>query len=194
MHTAYMEAGGDVMYPGDEKDMLLRAVQAVMVQAFAGVDNALRMSTLRYASGEYLDVYGENRNCERYQAVAATANIRITFAQYQASGTIYAGTTLTADGQRLYRLTEDIVYAGYAAEMNAGIEALIPGAGGNALQAGMQMQFVVPQNGVVNVVCTTGAVNGRDVEDDEAYRERIRLHGLVGSTTGSKERYETVAR
>jgi hypothetical protein len=35
------------------------------------VDNALRMQTLRYAVGDYLDVLGEQRNCERIQASAA---------------------------------------------------------------------------------------------------------------------------
>ena len=54
MMLAYITAGGDVLYPGDEKEMLLRSVQADIVQVFAGVDNALRMQTLRYAVGDYL--------------------------------------------------------------------------------------------------------------------------------------------
>ena len=35
MITAYVEAGGDVLYPGDEKEMLLRGVQAMITQVFA---------------------------------------------------------------------------------------------------------------------------------------------------------------
>ena len=50
MNLAYIEAGGDVLYAGDEKEMLLRGVQAILMQAFAGVDNALRMATLRDAA------------------------------------------------------------------------------------------------------------------------------------------------
>ena len=34
MHRAYLEAGGEALYPGDEKDMLLRSCQAVITQAF----------------------------------------------------------------------------------------------------------------------------------------------------------------
>ena len=30
MHDAYIEAGGEALYPGDEKEMLLRSVQAVL--------------------------------------------------------------------------------------------------------------------------------------------------------------------
>ena len=75
MMINYVEAGGDTVYPGDEKYMLLRGVLADIVQVFAGVDNALRMQTLRYAIGEYLDVLGELRGCERIKATAATATV-----------------------------------------------------------------------------------------------------------------------
>ena len=69
MNLAYIQAGGDILYPGDEKEMLLRGVQAMIVQVFAGVDAALRMDTLRYAVGDYLDIYGEKRNCVRLSLI-----------------------------------------------------------------------------------------------------------------------------
>ena len=34
MVTAYIGAGGDLLYPGDEKEMLLRGVQAALVEGF----------------------------------------------------------------------------------------------------------------------------------------------------------------
>ena len=61
MMEAYVDAGGDILYPGDEKEMLLRGVQSIVTQCFAGIDSALRMATLRYAVGDYLDIYGEGR-------------------------------------------------------------------------------------------------------------------------------------
>ena len=80
MMFAYTVAGGDLLYPGDEKEMLLQAMLQIMVQAFAGIDNALRMDTLRYAVRDYLDIYGEKRNCIRIPAQAATATVKITMA------------------------------------------------------------------------------------------------------------------
>lgn len=59
LQETWIESGGDVLYPGDEKEMGVRAMVAVLVQAFAGIDNGLRMATLRYAIGKYLDLYGE---------------------------------------------------------------------------------------------------------------------------------------
>ena len=46
MLISYMEAGGGIINPGDEKEILLQAVLQIMMQAFAGMDNALRMDTL----------------------------------------------------------------------------------------------------------------------------------------------------
>lgn len=70
MLYTYIESGGDVLYPGDEKEMLLRAVQSVLTQALAGVDHALRMATLRYATGEYLDLYGQTSPRDYESAVS----------------------------------------------------------------------------------------------------------------------------
>ena len=102
MMFAYTVAGGDLLYPGDEKEMLLQAMLQIMVQAFAGIDNALRMDTLRYAVRDYLDIYGEKRNCYRIPAQAAKATVKITMGATGTAGTIAAGTPLTADGAVLY--------------------------------------------------------------------------------------------
>ena len=91
MFENYVNAGGDILYPGDEKEILLRSVQADIVQLFAGVDTALRMQTLRYAVGDYLDILGEQRSCTRIEASPATATVIIT--------TSATGATADADGR-----------------------------------------------------------------------------------------------
>ena len=193
MTDAYIDAGGDVLYPGDEKELLLRGVQAIVTQVFAGVDQALRMSTLRYAVGEYLDVYGEERNCTRIPAKAAVAKIRITFSASGTSRTIAAGSLLTADGETMYKTTEDISQSGVAQEVEAEIEADKTGSAGNGLLEGTQMQFMVSNPAVVSVFVSQSAAGGQDEEEDETYRERIREYGLVNTTTGSAKQYESVA-
>ena len=98
MLNAYAEAGGGPMWPGDEKEMLLQGVLAVMVQAFAGIDNAIRMATLRYAVGDYLDIKGEEKDCLRLQATKAHATVTITTITTGEAVTIPAGSLLTQDG------------------------------------------------------------------------------------------------
>ena len=139
MHRAYLEAGGEALYPGDEKDMLLRSCQAVITQAFAGVDHALRMATLRYATGEYLDLYGENRGCLRMEALAAEAEIEITARATGKPQLLKSGTLLTADGETLYALTDSVMLSGLAQTLRAVIRAEKTGTDGNALTAGTQM-------------------------------------------------------
>ncbi len=193
MTDAYIDAGGDVLYPGDEKELLLRGVQAIVTQVFAGVDQALRMSTLRYATGEYLDVYGEDRSCARIPAKAAEAKIRITFSASGISKTIAAGSLLTADGETMYKTTEDITQSGLVQEIVTSIEAERTGSAGNGLAKGTQMQFMVGNPAVVSVFVSEGASGGQDKEDDDTYRERIREYGLVNTTTGAARQYESAA-
>lgn len=194
MQQVYMENGGDVLYPGDEKEMLLRSVQAVCVQAAGNVDNALRMATLRYAAGEYLDLIGENRNCPRIQAQAAKAAVEIRLRATGNESLIPAGTGLTADGKRVYTLDSDITVTGYSQTIRAGITAEITGSGGNGLTSGMQMQFLSNFDGIISVYTVTDAAGGEEREEDEIYRERIRQHGLANATTGPQNQYETKAK
>lgn len=193
MMVAYLNAGGDLLYAGDEKEMLLRAFLDVMVQAFAGVDNACRMATLRYAVRDYLDVYGEKRGCVRIEAKPATATVKVTAQATGVSRTIEAGSILTADGVVMYKTTEDMILSGNAQELSVEVECTKSGSIGNGLLNGTQMQFTPPVDGVPSVVCTASATGGQDEEEDEAYRERIRTYGLTTVTTGPSSQYESVA-
>ena len=194
MMYAYAEAGGDLLYPGDEKEMLLQAMLQIMVQAFAGIDNALRMDTLRYAVRDYLDVYGEKRNCYRIAAQAATATVKIALAATGAEGTLAAGTPLTADGTVLYNTKDDLTIAGYAQELTVEVECAQTGSVGNGLVAGTQMQSLVPIDGATEIICTVSASGGQDEEGDDAYRERIRTYGLASVSTGPQYQYESAAK
>ena len=194
MMFAYTVAGGDLLYPGDEKEMLLQAMLQIMVQAFAGIDNALRMDTLRYAVRDYLDIYGEKRNCYRIPAQAATATVKITMGATGTAGTIAAGTPLTADGAVLYLTKDDLTYSGIAQELTVEVECSQEGSVGNGLTAGTQMQSLVPIDGATAISCTMSATGGQDKETDDAYRERIRTFGLASVSTGPQYQYESAAK
>lgn len=194
MMTAYIEAGGDTIYGGDEKEIFLQAVLSILTQAFAGVDNALRMATLRYAQREYLEIYGENRNCPIIQAKAARATVQITTEATGVSRILPAGTAMTEDGQVIYQLTENVTLAAFSQTINTVVECTQTGSVGNGLVSGAQLQFLVPVPGVVSVFCVESAAGGQDKEDYEVYRERIRTHGLTSVTTGPAQQYEAAAR
>lgn len=193
MVSAHVEAGGDVLYPGDEKEMLLRSVQSVVVQLFAAVDNALRMNTLRFAAREYLDLYAQKRNCYRIEAAAAECTVEIKFKATGQAKVLPIGTALTADGERFYALTEAVEQTGIAQTVIVGIRCTEEGGAGNGLIAGTQMQFVIPNPAVESVYAYTDAAGGQEKEDDESYRERTRQHGLINITTGPEIQYRSKA-
>lgn len=193
MTNAYIDAGGDLLYPGDEKEMLLRSVLADIVQVFAGVDNALRMRTLRYAVGDYLDVIGELRSCERIAAAAATTTVIITTNAINQTRTLAAGSAMTADGEAFYLLDEDLTLTTAQQTVTVGITADQAGAAGNGLLSGTQMHLAVPDPAINSIVVAADASGGMDREDDEAYRERIRTFGLRALTSGPSQQYEAAA-
>lgn len=196
MIAKYVEAGGDILYPGDEKEMLLRSVQADIVQVFAGVDNALRMATLRYAVGPYLDEIGDLRGCTRIKASTANATVTIITKTTGESGILPAGTAMTHDGQLYYTLVEDFILTGTQKTETVDVVCDRQGSIGNTLVSGMQMSFVQAKDNeqVISIVAASDATGGNEEEDDESYRERIREYGLATVSTGPQRQYESAAK
>lgn len=198
MMFQYAKCGGDILYPGDEKEMLLRSVQADIVQLLAGADNALRMQTLRYAVGTYLDIIGENRLCERIAASAATASVTITANATGEARTLPAGMTMTADGVMFYALQDDVTLSGYQETLTATIVCTQTGSGGNGLLTGATLSLTSTdsaiKNAISSIVTASDASGGQEKETDDAYRDRIRTYGLAAVTTGPSQQYEAQAK
>lgn len=194
MMKTYNECGGDVLYPGDEKEILLRSVLAIATAIMAKVDSALRMDTLTYATGEYLKEYGLKRNCVYIDAVPATAPVTITFEGGWPAKIMEAGTAFTADGSIIYTLKDAKYITGTNQVMNAVMECAEAGTIGNGLRSGTELQPVESIEGFIRCVVTADASGGTDAEDEEVYRERIRNFGLNSVTTGPSALYEAQAR
>lgn len=190
----YVEAGGDILYPGDEKEILLRSVLADIVQVFAGADNALRMATLRYAVGGYLDVLGELRGCSRIEASAARARVTVTTNETGKTDVLEAGSSMTADGQVFYLLVDDLPLTGYQQTVTVDVVADRAGNAGNGLAKGTEMSLSFVNSGVRSIIVSEDATGGNEREEDEAYRNRIREYGLASITTGPQQQYEAVAK
>lgn len=189
----YIDAGGDLLYPGDEKEMLLRGVQADIVQVFAGVDNALRMATLRYAVGDYLDILGEQRGCLRIKASKARATVTITTNATGVIDVLEAGTAMTCDGEIFYLLEEDFNMSGHVQTATLPVVCDREGSVGNGLLAGSQMALQITNPAINTIFVASDAVGGNEREDDETYRDRIREHNITTLTTGPEIQYETIA-
>lgn len=193
MMEAYVEQGGDILYGGDEKEVLLRAVQEMMVNAFALVDNALRMQTVRYAQGDYLKLLGAERGAEYIDAVAAAGTMRIDFREGLTETEIEAGASFTPDGIRFYTTDSAVYYDGTAASVEVGITCAEGGVSGNGLETGTDMTPEKATACIEHAEIVTATAGGADAEDMEAYRERVREAVYAVLTTGPKEQYRARA-
>ena len=194
MQLVYIAEGGDLLYPGDEKEVILRGVQQILMLAFSGIDNALRMDTLRYAVRDYLDLYGEKRNCYRITAQPAKTTVTITTNATGLSDTIPKGSQMTQDGTLFFALDEAISLTGLQETIVASVTATTAGTIGNALEEGAEMTLASGHSGVFSIIANADATGGQDEEDDETYRERIRTYGLAAVTTGPEDQYERAAK
>ena len=193
MMRVYAEEGGELLYGGDEKEILLRAVLSIVLQMMAAVDTALLMSTLRYAVRDYLKIYGEDRSCPYNEATYATGIVAVRLKSDGIVQTIGTGTMLTADGHRYYQTTSDIFHTGDAQTVHVEIRCLEAGVAGNGLPVGTLMKMLVANASVIDIAISKEPSGGVQAEDEEAYRERIRMSGMLSSTTGPREQYEAVA-
>ena len=189
----YMNNGGGILYPGDEKEMLLRSFVALMAQGLAAANEGIKMRTLRYAVGEFLNVVGEKAFCDRITARPASGEVTIVFAQSGISQTIEAGAQMTADGEKYYKTTADIVQTGFAQTVVAKIECTEAGSKGNGLAEGTMMQMARNNPAIASITVSSAAIGGNDLEEEEAYRERIRTNGGAAVTTGTTFQYRADA-
>lgn len=192
---AYIEAGGDILYPGDEKEMIMRSMLALGVLFLTRVDVGLKMMTLTHATGTFLDIKGDDQHCPRIEAKAAEGAVEIYFDASGISQIIPAGTQMcAADGQRFYETTADIAQTGYEQLITAQIRCVEAGALGNGIPIGTQMQLAKNNPAVHSITVIEATSGGTDREnDDEIYRERIRKSGQMNSTTGPSGSYEARA-
>ena len=194
IQMAYIEAGGDVAYPGDEKDMLMRGMQSAIVQALAAVDNALLQNTLSNAVDTALDLYGEKRGCYRIDASPSHAVVEVEFMPVGQISVIPAGALLTVDGAVLFSTDNPITISPLSSTMRTSITCTQAGVIGNGIPDGTVMQFVSSQPDVKRVTVITPSSGGEMRETDDSFRERIRTYGAVTVTTGPVQQYEGQAK
>lgn len=193
MQQTYVACGGDILYPGDPVEIGLRAALAMGVGILSSVEARIRSRTLRHATGSHLEEYGEDEGCPIIGDTAAKGRVAMTFAASGAARTIPAGLQMTADGMRFYATLHDIAVTGYAQTVGAEIACTQAGSLGNGISAGTEMQLAKNDPIVERIIVTEAISGGNDREEDDTYRERIRVSKLSSVTTGPSGAYEAQA-
>ena len=191
----YRQNGGDILFPGDEKEMLLRTVLGILQQERASLNAAIAQGTIRDAQGEYLDILGENAGIARQSETHATGTAQITVQRGTAGLTIAEGTLFSYNGMLTFETTQAVgATAGTGtAALSVPIACTKGGAAGNGLEKGTTLSAVEPRAWLVSCVLTSATSGGIEKEEDEAYRARIIESTFRKNATGSRAQYKAVA-
>lgn len=181
---------GETLYPGDERRMFGESLAALLVIAFNTMDDTAKNSLLKYAIGDALDAIGDSYECNRLDADQAITTLRFGLSEpYTADITIPAGTrAATEDGLYFATDADAVVHAGDT-YVDVAATATEGGVKYNDLLSGTvntMVDLVAYVDTVTNIVTTSG---GTDAEEDDDYRERIRLRLSSFSTAGSANAY-----
>lgn len=192
----YEELTGEVLYPGDERRLFLYN-QAQIIVALANSQNeALKSNLLRYAEDEKLNALGEFTDTLRLEANYAKCKCKITLKAVQNFDVVIPnGTRLTPDGKLFFKTSEDLVIKTGETAGIVNLTATQTGKDYNGFLPGQIKNIVDPIGDyILEVANIETSLGGSDLENNERYRERIRLAPRGFSTAGPIGAYEYHAK
>lgn len=178
------------LYPGDPVRLILESVAYVACLLKNDINWTGSQNLLAYASGEYLDALGDLLGVKRLKPKSAVCILKFSTSQpYEFDVVIPKGTRATPDGKIFFATQEEAVIAtgNTSVEVLASCETV--GKVGNGFAIGQINQLADNVPYVESVENTSVSYGGFDKEDDEHFRERIRLAPEMFSNAGSKGAY-----
>lgn len=181
---------GEPLYPGDERRIFTEAIVMILVGIANKCNAACNAKFLDNAEDEALDALGARFGATRIPASAAVATFEFKLTEASLEDTtIPAGTLITNDGDVDFATQEDLVIQAGDTKGSVLAACTEPGEEGNGFMAGAIAQLVSPITNVESAENIETTMNGADEEDDDTYRERIRLAPSALSTAGSEKGY-----
>ena len=187
---AFEEASGIKLSPSQ--------IERIILQVFAYRENLLRIAInesakqnlLAYAKGGNLDRLAEFYGVKRLPPRPAITTLRFEFEERNERITIPEGTRVESKDGKVVFLTSktvEVLPSQNSVEVLAYCEK--EGSVGNGYSPGEINNLLDPIPYVRSVYNTTMSMYGTDEEDDERFRERIRLSIERFTNAGSKEAY-----
>lgn len=179
----------------DPLRLFLLAIEALQIQQCLLFDKMAKMNVLAYAKGGYLDHIGALVGTERISARPATATMKLTLSAVREQAVIIPkGARITAGDNIYFTLNENTIIPAGELFVTASATCTESGQRGNGYLPGEINRIVDPVPFWAAASNTTKSEGGADVEDDEAYRERIHESPEKFSTAGPTLAYEYHAK
>lgn len=183
------------LYPGDPIRIFLYSQALREFQMRAIIDFSAKQNLLKYSTGSYLDNLAAARGVERLQASKATVTVKFILSATQpVIVTIPKGTRVSSGGDIYFQTTENIEIPAGTPNITAILECLDAASSGNDFTPGQINILVDPLPWISSVTNTDTSQGGSDAENDDSFRERIRLAPEGYSVAGPSGAYEYLAK
>jgi len=188
--NAYETITNRTLYPADPERLLLDVIAYISSLLAFKTDWSAKQNLLAYAEGQYLDALAELYGISRLPAQKARTRLKFFTQQpTQADIVIPQGTRVAVNNEIAFETVEQAVITAGQTEAYADAECQTAGAIGNGFTAGQINKLLDPLPYEIQAVNITTSMFGADEEDDERFRERIRLSIERFSNAGSREAY-----
>lgn len=197
MVTVFQSFTGRILNRADPEMLALRAFAQIIIQQRVLINKVAKGELLRYAKGIVLDYLGEPET-PRLQAEPAITTVRFTLSiPLLTPQIIPTGTRIApegAEGSILFATKAAVTIPVGITTADVLAECLTPGVIGNGFLPGQINALIDPLPFVASVANLTTTAGGADIEDDDSYRERIRMAPESFSTAGPEEGYKYWAK
>lgn len=191
----YEDLTGEILYPGDERRLFLYNQAQIIVALKNGQNEGLKSNLLRYAKDDKLDALGEFTDSNRLKATFSKSKLKVTLKKVlDRDFLLLKNTIVTPDGVLFFKTYEDLIIKTNELTGIVEIIAIDTGSKYNGFLSGQIKNLVQPLDDVLSIENIETSNGGSDIEDNEKYRERIRLSPNALSTAGPEGAYEYHAK
>lgn len=190
--TAYEAIAERSLAPGDPVRLFLQAIAAIIAQQRSVIDFSAKMNVLSYSQDEYLDALGELVLGEggRLEAQPALTTLRWVLSEARPTTYVIQQGTEVSGGGRIFVTAEQLNIPAGETVGEVSAMAQVAGTDGNGILPGQIRTVVNPLPFAPTVTNITETTGGANIEDDDNFRERIRLAPTAFSVAGPVGAYQ----
>jgi phage-related baseplate assembly protein len=187
---AYQQITGRTLYPADPERLLINLQTYATTLLAIAINETGKQNLLAYATGENLDRLAEFYGVARLQSQPAQTTLRFYIdAPLNFDVVIPAGTRATPDGNIFFATLQEAKIPAGGLSVDVLAICNVAGSVGNGFSIGQINKLVDTLPYISKVENITVSMYGSDVEDDDRFRERVRLSIERFSNAGSKQAY-----
>lgn len=190
----FQKSLGEPLLQGDERRIFLESFIPIILGLKNDINFTGNQNLLKYASGKYLDAIGDMFNVYRFPANESQTKVKFSLASpLNFDVIIPKSTRVTGDGKTFFITNENEKIIAGEDHVLVNVFATIRGKMPNGLTIGQINALVDLVPYIVSVSNIEQTFGGTDIEDDDNYRERIRISPERFSTAGPSGSYEFYA-